>query len=78
MALAKGIRETSKPHTMTLLGSQFSSAFADVVLAVNAIVVFAVLVAALVARITEACASVLHHFSAICAFLVAHGRPRHK
>jgi hypothetical protein len=63
---------------MTLFGSQFSAAFAEVILVLNAIIVSIVLVVAFWDQSASACAKVRQYASATLAFLIAHIRPRHR
>ncbi len=62
---------------MTLLGSPFSTAFAEVVLVVDAIIVVIVLLVAFSDRIAAVGAKVLQHAAAL-AHLIAHLGPRHR
>ena len=62
---------------MTLLGSNFSAAFAEVILMMNAIVLSVVLAVAFYDQIADACARARHQLSVMLAFLIAHLGPRH-
>jgi hypothetical protein len=63
---------------MTLFGSQFSAAFAEVILVLNAIIVSIVLVVAFCDQIASACAKMRHYASAMLVFLITHIRPRRR
>ena len=63
---------------MTLFGSQFSAAFAEVILVLNAIIVSIVLVVAFCDQSASACAKVRHYASAMLVFLITHIRTRHR
>ena len=61
-----------------MLFGSFSSAFADVVLAMNAVILSVVLVVAFYDRIAGICAKALHLLLAWLACLLTHVGPRHR
>ena len=60
-----------------LVANQFPATFAQIVLAIDAVIISAI-VAAYSGRIANACAVGLHHLSEMLASLVAHLGSRHK
>ena len=61
-----------------MLFGSFSPTFADVILAMNAVIISVVLVVAFYDRIASICAKALHLFLAWLACLLTHLGPRHR
>ena len=63
---------------MPLFGSQFSSAFAEVVLMTDAVVIGVVLVAVFFDSLASGCAKALHHASSLLTSAMMHAGLRRK
>ncbi|HKA40592.1 MAG TPA: hypothetical protein VKF40_01255 [Burkholderiales bacterium] len=66
------------PRSVILLGTGISSAFVEVILVVNAIILSLVLLAAYFDEIAGICARAFHQLAGMLALLIAHLGPRHR